>query len=738
MSEIKWISRGLHDILQEIVGPAHIVKINHEVIKLANDINTNSNIKLIFTGSYGEGIRFKSSDIDTMIEENSVRVVTKMEHAALYQSSSISCLMYMDTRHSRPGFAMLQLLTRPQTDFVYAKASITHNGRVYVGSKQFREEKFQDYRTSTSYIHGPCTSDVLGDKEVDYAFCTRSDVWPPQARGCIQRLHKAGWPSHNTLTTIVQNGCHFIPIGAKMSPVENFEWRISFSLAETTIIHSMNHFQFMCYCLLKIFLKEAINQHEDVSDLLCSYFLKTALFWDIQTNSQFPWSPETFMSGCWRVFTRLISWVRNGYCPNFFIPENNMFAGKIHGRKQEQLLTVLCGFYKDGYRSFLQCESLQPQLLKEIMESPGPMSVPIDIHEYMSSQFYDLIIAKELRDLCNLIPTDDLKRYVRRFIDLQNARKSETNSTRTICLNMLDEQYRCSLGLHLISSALKYCHNFKNKCNFPLLKNAFHMVNKGGSNATERLLSVATYLFLFERYEEAVEVLSLVKQKMQSPHLMYYWHLDWKKYSAAKGSKLGIQRISKKYIADLFSFSNMCAISQLQLESTVSAKIYCTCLQIPPLVYTNMLAFLCHRKLMDTTKYPRNQVKEVYNTECYPGNENLRVFLKAASNPNSHPQEHHGITTKSDHKRKSYLLLDELSMLLHYDNDDYHIPWEFQQISWQILGICHQMVGDYLNAYVSYVNAVHTKSNFVRYDTYVRLINLLMEINQNQSWICLW
>jgi hypothetical protein len=40
--------------------------------------------------------------------------------------------------------------------------------------------------------------------------------------------------------------------------------------------------QLMIYGMLKIILKEIISQHEEISELLCSYFLKTTLFWVIE------------------------------------------------------------------------------------------------------------------------------------------------------------------------------------------------------------------------------------------------------------------------------------------------------------------------------------------------------------------------------------------------------------------------------------------------------------------------
>ena len=42
----------------------------------------------------------------------------------------------------------------------------------------------------------------------------------------------------------------------------------------------------MCYGLLKIYLKEVLGSFEEINDLVSSYFIKTVLLWEIQTNSQ--------------------------------------------------------------------------------------------------------------------------------------------------------------------------------------------------------------------------------------------------------------------------------------------------------------------------------------------------------------------------------------------------------------------------------------------------------------------
>ena len=143
---------------------------------------------------------------------------------------------------------------------------------------------------------------------------------------------------------------------------------MSFSLAEKKFIHAMNHTQFLCYGVLKLFLKEAIDENPEVKGLLCSYFLKTALFCELTTTSNL-WNPSSLLSGFWKCFCRLLQWINCSYCPNFFIPQNNMFEGKIEGTNRNKLLQHMRTLYGEGYRCLLRIKKLSFDLSR-------PMQIP--------------------------------------------------------------------------------------------------------------------------------------------------------------------------------------------------------------------------------------------------------------------------------------------------------------------------------------------------------------------------
>lgn len=131
-----------------------------------------------------------------------------------------------------------------------------------------------------------------------------------------------------------------MPIGSKRESDESeLEWRLSFSQADQKIVYTMNHSQFMCYGVLKIFLKEVIC-FENQDSLIYSYYLKNILFWEIQNNpdSSF-WCPQNLLS-CFGVCLKRLCWcVLDSNCPNFCLFQKTKCKDKIVGFSREAFLS---------------------------------------------------------------------------------------------------------------------------------------------------------------------------------------------------------------------------------------------------------------------------------------------------------------------------------------------------------------------------------------------------------------
>ena len=90
------------------------------------------------------------------------------------------------------------------------------------------------------------------------------------------------------------------------------------------------------------------------------------MFWAIQLHSPIKWKPCNLLSCFWTCFKLLISWVDKGECPNFFIPQNNMFRVKVVGHKQAVLFEKLHSLYNEGIICLLLSPTIGEYLEKSI------------------------------------------------------------------------------------------------------------------------------------------------------------------------------------------------------------------------------------------------------------------------------------------------------------------------------------------------------------------------------------
>ncbi|XP_052086501.1 uncharacterized protein LOC127723808 [Mytilus californianus] len=289
----------------------------------------------ISSGSLAEGLDLPGSDQDVMFVKYNVRVlrnIRNIKHPIRYTT----LVMESDTDH--PGFTKLRLLAEDDVEsrgLTSKCVESTRNG-AYLSVNGFIDEASK--AIPDTYLHSPCLS--TEDQAVDIAICLKSTYFLYQAIPWSYR-HRNQWPTYNVIDRIFNYGCLLVPIGPKNISDSHLLWRFSFSVAEKQLVHSFNFTQLLCYGLLKLILKSSINTNEDVKDLLCSYFLKTAVFWvSEEMNINTFQLPKLYfcLSLC---LNKLMLWVHNCYCPNYFIPEHNMFLGKITTDNNELLLQVL-------------------------------------------------------------------------------------------------------------------------------------------------------------------------------------------------------------------------------------------------------------------------------------------------------------------------------------------------------------------------------------------------------------
>ncbi|XP_061166078.1 uncharacterized protein LOC133175000 [Saccostrea echinata] len=403
-----------------------------------NQARPNYDISELISGSHREGFRLKESDIDTMGWPNNHRVIWELSQSQYYNTNR-KILILCESSNSPPGFTLASLLS-PSMYRDIQRACVRMNDRYYISSSKY-VQIMCSVSPSNYTPHGPCASRRRGTVENDIAPCFLSDFWPPSASSWIDRCRS--WPKPHIVDNIVKNGCHIVAVGHKLGSHEDHEWRISFSLAEQKLVFAMNHCQFLTYGLLKLFLTEIINNGlGDGDKLLCSYHMKTAVFWVIQQNTIPQWCPKNLLEGFWVCFKLILKWVYEGICPNFFIPANNMFLSKVHGEAQHLLFIKLHELYEKGLAFLLNSPSIRSYIIN-VLHNPK-LPICTDEHTLISETEFDVHLFTEIRRF-DVIPTLNTQYYMKCLSTIE----------RLICSSLLTK-YQVVMLQKLTASVLQH------------------------------------------------------------------------------------------------------------------------------------------------------------------------------------------------------------------------------------------------------------------------------------------
>nr|XP_022298618.1 uncharacterized protein LOC111107630 [Crassostrea virginica] len=641
---VQTISESVYVGLCLKIGTPQQVAIRRDVVDIKEllEHKVTSTVKMD-SGSRREGFRFKDSDRDCMFWLNCHRVLWDFSQSTLYNTHRYT-LILSDSSESPPGFTLLWLPLQKAGSRVISSC-VRINGALYISSAMYRQNTCISLRPDST-VHGPCSSGRLDSGlEYDHAHCFVSDFWPPSASSWTDRCQS--WPPPQVVDDIVQSGCHFVAIGHKLGNHADNEWRISFSQAEQKLVYAMNHTQFLTYGLLKLFVKEFNRGKIEEEKLLCSYHMKTAIFWAIQGNTIDHWCPQNLLAGFWVCYKLLLKWVYEGVCPNFFIPENNMFLNKVHGVAQRNLFTQLNGLYEKGIAFLLQNPSISSYIM-DVLCNPR-LSVCTDERTLISEvmldrdlfeEIYisDTVIVKINVPICikYLSVVEQLIRSPLRQIQAPMLQKLTATVLQTSAF-VLHEMYTNTSGgnKQMYIADKRSCYMLK-------------LAAKFGS--VSDLLYIAMYFYQTSRHREALSVLEMTKVKFAQPGLMYKGHVHPERYTEAVGGRSWSYKMRHAVAYDIILYNDICYIYEFTPEQQSSSLNHKKVLHIPPYVLLHMLEFLCCRHV---------------------------------------------------DPMRAQAALDDLQVLVHHDQG-LLVHFVLRDISWEILGICQQMTGDHQAALYSY------------------------------------
>ncbi|VDI69335.1 Hypothetical predicted protein [Mytilus galloprovincialis] len=188
--------------------------------------------------------------------------------------------------------------------------------------------------------------------KLDMVQCYRCKAWPTIANEWLTRHRCYGWPTTKTIEEMKLLGFFVVRKGHPFSPEIDLEWRISFSLQERKLIFDLTDVQYKCYVVLKM-----INRDFLQLECITTYHWKTCLFYMIEKNDPTVWERKLLFHCVNMCIEQMLRWVRIGCCPNYFIPGENLFEGRMNDNLKKDSENKLVEILNVGFAILLRVHS---------------------------------------------------------------------------------------------------------------------------------------------------------------------------------------------------------------------------------------------------------------------------------------------------------------------------------------------------------------------------------------------
>ena len=166
----------------------------------------------------------------------------------------------------------------------------------------------------------------------------------------LHRTKNRDWPRKKTIEEILRLPCHAVP-KPDLSRECDYDWRISFSIAEILLSQSLDDIQRKCYRVLKAVVKSNINEKSKVP--LPSFYLKTQFYWFCEKSSESEWTAQSLGKQWMKFLKKIIKCLEKGRIKHYFIPQLNLL--QHYSRDQLQCwIDGLKFIYDEPFGALLQ------------------------------------------------------------------------------------------------------------------------------------------------------------------------------------------------------------------------------------------------------------------------------------------------------------------------------------------------------------------------------------------------
>ncbi|XP_033758231.1 LOW QUALITY PROTEIN: uncharacterized protein LOC117340581 [Pecten maximus] len=211
----------------------------------------------------------------------------------------------IEDQHTRPGYVRLKLCLRG-------------------GDREMAEYLLSKVKCSKYQLHNMCVS------ENRWTFCGKcSSIWPDEAKEWFTRDRPAKWPDEDILSTSKEDDCFLISRPHPQSSYPEGEWQWVFPETEKRIAReALSEEQKYCFRVFKVL----VDFHtRNLSVKLTTTHLKTVMYTSCEILAAALWGVNP--GGCLMfLLHRLVTCLRMGVLPNYFIRTNNMIEHFTKGQ----------------------------------------------------------------------------------------------------------------------------------------------------------------------------------------------------------------------------------------------------------------------------------------------------------------------------------------------------------------------------------------------------------------------
>ena len=361
-------------MLDEVVGTQEMIYIRQDFCRLMDCKLSQHRGNWHFTGSSAEGLDLPESDLDFMYDVNTFFKIKVIQTLQDIDETSPCHKFLLCTDNVPLGFALLQSMnpTPCGSPDCFISPCLQNINGVHLpclSSNLFVQHNI-DHNIlkknpgSTHKRQGPSVDiwdayQDISESGTDYVLSIHCTFWPNSASEWTRRPRYFGWPSSHDISSIIDFGCHLVPTGHPHSDTKLTEWRISFSVAERALVWAFNHVQMQCYAVMKIILKQFIKiKCSSKNFVLCSYFIKTFLFWKYETTDLNFWCSENFRSCIKFLLIEFSKCIQKGILSHYFIPRFNLLSVKLTREAQAELQQILDMAIQYDISILRECKSL--------------------------------------------------------------------------------------------------------------------------------------------------------------------------------------------------------------------------------------------------------------------------------------------------------------------------------------------------------------------------------------------